>query len=124
MRHGYEVFHRDVRVPADFYVRVLGFTADGSSAWTADTDYTAVRRDTLTIGCSRHPHADTTSRKPPTGSEIVLRVEDVHREHRRVQASGWPIEDPLQTRPWGLTDFRVFDPTGQYIRITSDAPTN
>ncbi|ACV05228.1 VOC family protein [Kytococcus sedentarius] len=119
MRFGYEVFHDDVRVPARFYVSVLGFTLDGPEGLTESTDYCTVTRDGLTVGCSRMVGAPTTPRKPPVGSEIVLRVEDVHREHDRVRAAGWPVEDPLQERPWGLTDFRVFDPTGQYLRITS-----
>ncbi len=27
--------------------------------------------------------------------------------------------EPLLVRPWGLTDFRVADPDGYYLRITS-----
>lgn len=64
--------------------------------------------------------ATAAPRQPPRGSEIVLRVDDVAAEHGRALASGWPIADPLQERPWGLVDFRVFDPSGQYIRVTSD----
>jgi lactoylglutathione lyase len=36
-------------------------------------------------------------------------------------ASGWPLEEPLQDRPWGLTDSRVLDPGGHYLRITEVA---
>lgn len=118
MQHGYEVFHADVRIPARFYVEVLGFTCNGA-ANDPESDYVTVTRGSLTVGCSRFPDADPRPRKPPHGSEIVLRVDDVDREYARVVASGWTVEDELRTRPWGLRDFRVFDPTGQYIRITS-----
>jgi uncharacterized glyoxalase superfamily protein PhnB len=37
----------------------------------------------------------------------------------RVVAAGWPLEQDLQDRPWGLTDFRVIDPAGYYLRVTS-----
>lgn len=117
MRYGYEVFHPEVGVIADFYVDVLGFEIESPDR---DDQYEVVVRDGLRVGCSRHPDAPMTPRKPPTGSEIVLRVEDVHAEHERVLGSGWPFADPLEKRPWGRTDFRVFDPTGQYIRVTSD----
>lgn len=116
MEHGYEIFHPDLRVVVDFYVTVLGFTADG--AGEGDRDYVAVERGTLRVGCSRHPDAPLIPRKPPAGSEVVLRVDDVHAEHDRVVATGWPLEDALQERPWGLIDFRLFDPMGQYLRIT------
>ena len=36
-------------------------------------------------------------------------------------AAGWPLEQDLQDRAWGLTDFRVVDPAGYYLRITSRA---
>ena len=29
--------------------------------------------------------------------------------------------EDLQDRPWGLTDFRILDPAGYYLRITSRA---
>lgn len=115
MEHGYEVFHPHPSVVADFYVNVLGFTIDQKSN---KTDHITVHRDNLRVGCSQNPDAPLTPRKPPAGCEIVLRIDDVYAEHDRVKTSGWDIEDPVQKRPWGLIDFRVFDPTGQYIRIT------
>lgn len=120
MRHGYEVFHRDPQVPAEFYVSALGFERRG----TGDGDFVAVMRDDLQVGCARHPDiptTPTTPRRPPFGSEVVLRVDDVHAERERVRAAGWPVDAELQERPWGMTDFRLFDPTGQYIRVTGPA---
>jgi lactoylglutathione lyase len=29
-----------------------------------------------------------------------------------------PLEQDLQDRPWGLTDFRIIDPAGYYLRVT------
>jgi lactoylglutathione lyase len=48
----------------------------------------------------------------------VIEVDDVVAERDRVVAAGWPLEEDLQARPWGLTDFRVLDPAGYYLRIT------
>jgi len=53
------------------------------------------------------------------GVEIVLEVDDVEGWHARVGASGYPILESLQDRPWGLRDFRIADPDGYYLRITS-----
>lgn len=117
MELSYEVFHKDVHALVNFYVDVLGFNAPGADP---SADYVVVRRDGIRIGCCLHPEAEPNHRKPPHGSEIVLRVDDLHAEYDRVAASGWRIEDDLQKRPWGLTDFRVFDPTGQYLRITDN----
>lgn len=54
MQHGYEVFHSDIRVPARFYVEVLGFTCDGEANDPA-SGYITVTRGSLTVGCSRFP---------------------------------------------------------------------
>ncbi|GMA52189.1 hypothetical protein GCM10025857_35460 [Alicyclobacillus contaminans] len=53
------------------------------------------------------------------GVEIVLEVDDVDELYERVQASGYPVSEPLLMRPWGLKDFRLQDPDGYYLRITS-----
>lgn len=116
MHMSYEVFHPDVAVLVDFYVEVLGF---GPAEVALPADYVVVRRGQVRVGCCLHPRADPSPRRPEGGSEIVLRVEDVRTEYDRVVASGWPIADALQRRPWGLVDFRVFDPSGQYLRVTS-----
>ncbi len=116
MHMSYEVFHQNIRTLVDFYVSVLGFQAPEADA---SSNYVVVRRDDNRVGCCQHDEADPSPRRPPDGSEIVLRVGDIQAEYDRVLASGWPIADPLQIRPWGLTDFRVFDPAGQYIRVTN-----
>lgn len=118
MQLSYEVFHRDVDALVDFYIRVLGFQPPEV---TAPSDYVVVHRDAVRVGCCFHDQAESSPRRPPNGSEIVLRVDDVRAEYDRAVNSGWPMADELQVRPWGLEDFRIFDPTGQYIRVTSFA---
>lgn len=120
MNLSYEVFHRDIEALVDFYTEILDFHPPQSGP---ATDYAVVRRGGVRVGCCRHPDADPTPRRPPDGSEIILRVEDVQADHDRVLASSWPLADALQDRPWGLRDFRLFDPSGQYLRITSTAST-
>jgi len=55
--------------------------------------------------------------------EIVLKVDNVQEDYRSVHASGHPIVEELQERPWGLTDVRIVDPDGYYLRITARDPT-
>lgn len=62
---------------------------------------------------------DISAHRRGLGVEIVLEVDDVDGWRDRVVASGHPIFEPLQDRPWGLRDFRISDPDGYYLRITS-----
>jgi uncharacterized glyoxalase superfamily protein PhnB len=59
------------------------------------------------------------ARSVPTGAELVLEVDDVDAAHQRAAGSGWPIAGGVTEQPWGLRDFRLFDPDGYYVRVTS-----
>lgn len=123
MRLGYEVFHSDVGELVTFYVTVLGFEALPSDEQDI---FVVVQRDAVRVACALHTDAiaGPTDRRPPHGSEIILRVDDIDAEYKRVRAANWPVADSLKEQTWGLRDFRIFDPTGQYLRITEDVRRN
>ena len=52
------------------------------------------------------------------GVEIVIMVQDIESYYARVKDSANVVEE-LVLQPWGLKDFRVEDPFGYYLRITS-----
>lgn len=52
------------------------------------------------------------------GVEIVIMVADLEAYYSKVQGSA-NIVAKLALRPWGLKDFRIEDPFGYYLRITS-----
>jgi uncharacterized glyoxalase superfamily protein PhnB len=114
-----EIFPRDLDRALRFYVDVLAFDVVRDER-RSDSPYLALRRGDVRLGAAardRVPGPD--ARRPPTGVELVLEVDDVDAEHDRVVSSGWTVSEPLTTRPWGLRDFRLSDPDGYYWRITS-----
>ena len=99
-----EIFPDDLGAVVDFYSRVLRFeiTKDQRDLPAA---YVALRRGNVLIGALRGEATGArAARLPPRGV-----------------AAGWPIADDLRDRPWGLTDFRIIDPAGYYLRITDRA---
>jgi lactoylglutathione lyase len=117
----FEIFPVDLSATADFYTRVLRFELVGDRRGQADP-YLALRRGSVRIGAALQPASgERRHRRPPTGVELVLEVDDILGEHDRVHAAGWPLEEDLTERPWGLRDFRVLDPDGYYLRITEGA---
>jgi len=52
------------------------------------------------------------------GVEIVIMVDDVEEYYSKVKGSANVVEE-LVLQPWGLKDFRVEDPFGYYLRITT-----
>lgn len=119
MRLWFEIFPPDLDATADFYCRVLDFQI-ADDRRTAPEPYLALQRDTVRVGASTRPEVDQrVHRRPPTGVELVLEVDDLDAELNRVRASGWPIEEDVQLRPWGRRDFRILDPSGYYLRVTA-----
>jgi lactoylglutathione lyase len=115
----FEVFSADLDATADFYTRVLGFRLLRDERST-DVPYVFLRRDEVHVGALRRERVERPDlRRPPTGVELVLEVDDVVAERDRVLAAGWSLQEDLQRRPWGLTDFRLLDDSGYYLRVTS-----
>lgn len=114
----FEIFPDDLDVIVDFYTRVLHFRLTGDQRSEPDA-YVFLQRDDVRIGAARRVVPDArAARLPPAGVELVLEVDDVIAERDRVIAAGWPLTEDLRDRPWGLTDFRILDPAGYYLRIT------
>jgi lactoylglutathione lyase len=53
------------------------------------------------------------------GVELIFEVDDVNAYYDRFAGQAYPLEQGLVTRSWGSRDFRVYDPDGYYLRITS-----
>jgi lactoylglutathione lyase len=113
-----EIFPADLDGTVDFYTRVLGFALVTDQRDT--NHYVALKRGSVTIGAVERPAEPEAERNrhPPVGIEIVLEVDDLGIERDRVVRAGWPLDEDLAARPWGLTDFRLLDPSGYYLRVT------
>jgi len=112
-----EVFPDDLDATVDFYRRVLGFTLLRDERGAA-SEYVSLRLGDVRLGAARRAPRDAASRRPPTGVELVLEVDDLDEARARVVDSGWPLDEDLTARPWGLMDFRLLDPSGYYWRVT------
>jgi catechol 2,3-dioxygenase-like lactoylglutathione lyase family enzyme len=119
-----ELFVEDMEASIAFYTRVLAFEV----VRREPGDYASLRLGGILLGIgpvAKLPEEggyfgrDISAQRRGLGVEIVLEVDDVDGWRDRVAASGHPIFEPLQDRPWGLRDFRISDPDGYYLRITS-----
>ena len=115
-----EIFPADLNATVRFYVDLLGFSLATDRRSDA-LPYLALTRDDVHIGAVTVPGGHAAHRRPPTGVEIVIEVDYLHVERDRIRLGGWPIEEDIMRRPWGLQDFRVLDPDGYYLRFTSRA---
>jgi predicted enzyme related to lactoylglutathione lyase len=125
VRFRLELFVADLDASVDFYVAVLEFTLE-----RRDTRYAHLRRGDAELGLAdlaTLPAAGTgpgftresVARTRGAGVEIVLEVEDLEAAARTVAATGYVMAESPQERPWGLRDFRLIDPDGYYLRIST-----
>jgi predicted enzyme related to lactoylglutathione lyase len=114
-----EIFPRDLDSFFDFYANVLRFSVDRDERHSSPP-YVSVHRGAVRIGATQSwIQTSPELRIPPSGTEIVLEVDDVEAERDSIVSLGWPLEADLTVRPWGLRDFRVRDPDGYYLRFTT-----
>lgn len=117
-----EIFVADVELSAAFYERVLGFVRERESL-----GYVAMRRGGALIGigaaaglpAAHYFDAASLQGRVGVGVELVIEVDDVEAAYRTVVKSEHAVLTPLGERSWGLRDFRMADPDGYYLRITS-----
>jgi catechol 2,3-dioxygenase-like lactoylglutathione lyase family enzyme len=118
-----ELFVTDMEKSIDFYTKVLGFERLGG-----EPDYVPVRSGSVLIGLGpakgltkqHHFNPEVQNGRRGLGTEIVLEVDDVKGFFKKVKASGYKGNiSRLRQQSWGLTDFRIVDPDGYYLRITS-----
>jgi lactoylglutathione lyase len=124
MRVRLELFVEDTQASIGFYTRVLGFEVEREEPGV----YASLRNGSVVLGIGPISKLDDeggyfteeiASLRRGLGVEIVLEVEDVDGWCRRVSDSGYPVSEPMRERPWGLKDFRIADPDGYYLRLTS-----
>lgn len=117
-----ELFVDDLAASIAFYVGALGFREE-----QRQDDYASVRNGAVVFGLGLASQLPLTHHFGPlalrrqrgVGIEIVLEVADVDAAYRVAEASRYAVASPPTDRPWGLRDFRIIDPDGYYLRVTS-----
>lgn len=123
----FELFVQDVEASVRFYGATLGL--EPPATWSPD-GYVPLSAGAVTIGvqhlanlpAGHHFSPDRLAGPRGVGLEIVIEVDDVDLAHAhaapRAARCGGRAE-PVADQPWGLRDFRLVDPDGYYLRITS-----
>ena len=122
-----ELFVEDVERSLAFYAAALGLQpAPGYDP----QGYVPVSAGGVCIGLQRRTALPPGHHFRPAhftgprgvGVEIVVEVDDVEVAFARALDAavhqGGQVES-LTARPWGQTDFRLIDPDGYYVRVTS-----
>lgn len=117
-----ELFVNDLQVSRDFYRDVLGFTVERE-----DKDYVVLHLGNVVFGLGEakglagghYFNPELQSQRRGLGTEIVVEVPALEDTFARVKEKNVEILSGIKKRPWGLSDFRIADPDGYYLRLSS-----
>jgi predicted enzyme related to lactoylglutathione lyase len=96
----------DVVRTQQYYRDVLGFTID----WRDREVFGGVSLDSVSFFFQR---TDAAVR----AFSCVLNTPDADEVFRSYSENGAKIVEPIATRPWGMREFTIEDPSGHFLRI-------
>jgi catechol 2,3-dioxygenase-like lactoylglutathione lyase family enzyme len=99
----------DINAAIDFFTKRLGFTL--RFTWGEPLSYAGVDLDKVTIHLSTYtPHV--------AGSgEVGFIVGNANELYKMHVANGVEIVEPIDDRPYGLRDYKVKDPDGNFLNF-------
>jgi uncharacterized glyoxalase superfamily protein PhnB len=108
----------DVAASAEFAIRHFGFRQAMGAGGFASLERADVGFDLVFLRAGMASFKPATHAGPVTGGLlVVLVVDDVEAEHRRMIFERAPIVTPIQTESWGERFFQVRDPNGVVYQL-------
>jgi lactoylglutathione lyase len=116
-----ELFVKDLQRSVDFYKNViqlkLSSQNENSAMFKAENlNLLLTQEDVIS---NNHYFSEIKTSRKGMGVEIILVVPDVQSYYQRICEMQIELESELKQQEWGMTDFRLTDPDGYYLRITS-----
>src|SRR5579871_4901924 len=105
----------DLQAACAFYVEKLGFRV----AFTYGGFYAGVARDGITIHLklSDGPDPSRQAKQRDDHLDVYITVDDVAALYAEYQSRGVRFAQPLETKPWGMREFVVWDNSGYILHF-------
>lgn len=116
-----ELFVQNLKRSVDFYKNVIQldlYSQNETSARFRSKNLNILLTQQNILSKDHYFSNISTSRKG-VGVEIIIIVPDIQNFHQRISEMEIELESQLKQQEWGLKDFRLVDPDGYYLRISS-----
>ena len=109
----------DLQSACAFYVDKLGFRV----SFTYGDFYAGVERDGIKIHLklSDAPDPSRQIKQRDGHLDVYITVDDVAALYAEYQSRGVVFSQPLETKPWGMQEFVVWDNSGFILHFGQDA---
>ena len=118
-RNFYCLLSDDLTGTRDWYVSLLGYTADFESDWFIHLQAPGNDRVELGIIARNHELIPTAHRAKPVGGMLTVVVEDVDDLYRRAIGGGFTVVEPPRDLFYGQRRMLAKDPNGMLVDISS-----
>ena len=109
----------DLKTACDFYVEQLGFRVD----FEYEDFYAGVERDGVMIHLklSDTPDPSRLAKQQGDHLDIYFTVDDIEALYAEYKTRGVKFTQPLQTKPWDMREFVVWDNNGYILYFGQNA---
>lgn len=113
---------KDVEASAGWYTNVLGFSIDRKHERGDRLIAVSLRAGAVRLLLAQDDGAKGLDRTKGEGLSLqITTTQDVDAIARRIESSGWTLDTPPVTGPHGLRVFRLRDPDGFRLTVSSAA---
>lgn len=113
---------KDLDASIDWYAHAIGFVVDDIREHDGRPAMAVLKAGNVRLVLSQDDGAKGTERVKGAGMSLhFTTAQDVDQLADRVMAEGWALESEPADMPWGARAFRVRDPDGFLLSISSEA---
>ncbi len=117
-----ELYVRNIEESIKFYQDIIGLKLYGRNERSARFNYDSfsllITSDTV-LKNNHYFNSKAKSEVKGNGFELIIVVNELEKVHSRCLDYSYPIEVGVEEYPWDMRGFKIADPDGYFLRITS-----
>ena len=118
-----ELYVKDIEKSLNFYENIIGLDLYGRSKRGARFNYdcfSLLLTSEEVLGEKHYFNNKAKSEIKGNGFEMIIVVDELEEVYQRCLDKDYPIEVEVEEYPWEMRGFKIADPDGYFIRITSE----
>ncbi|SER23873.1 VOC family protein [Piscibacillus halophilus] len=118
-----ELYVKDIEESLNFYQDIIGLELYGRGKRGARFNYdcfSLLLTSESALGDKHYFNNKAKSDIKGNGFELIIVVDELENVYQRCLDNNYPIEVEVEKYPWDMRGFKVADPDGYFIRITSE----